>query len=220
MSNRLRNNALSLVILALFLVSFVGQVVAGYHVLNDDREDHRQPPVTFSEYLTTGHFLEATFENWESEFLQMGMYVVLTAWLVQKGASESKKPSDGKKRKKDSRDEREADSPGPVHKGGLALKLYEHSLSSVLFILFIGSFLLHVVGGVHEHNREAVEHGGAVMSFASYLGSSQLWFESFQNWQSEFFSLWALLLLSIVLREKGSPQSKAVTTSHKETGGD
>jgi hypothetical protein len=208
------------VVFALFLGSFVGQTVAGYHVFNDDREDHKKAQVTFSEYLTTGHFSEATFENWESEFLQMGMFVLLTAWLVQKGASESKKPDEGKEREKDSRAAREGDSPWPVHKGGLALKLYEHSLSSVLLILFVGSFLLHVVGGVHEHNREALEHGGQVMSFASYLGSSQLWFESFQNWQSEFFSLWALLLLSIVLREKGSPQSKPVTASAKDTGGD
>jgi hypothetical protein len=100
----------------------------------------------------------------------------------------------------------------------LALKLYEHSLSGSLMLLFLFSFAMHVVGGVHQHNREAIEHGQQAITAIQYLGTSQLWFESFQNWQSEFFSIWALLLLTIVLREKGSPQSKPVTASHEETG--
>jgi hypothetical protein len=218
MSSKLRNNALSIVMFLLFIASMAGQIVSGHRVFNDDRQDHKLGPVGLGTYLTSPHFMEATFENWESEFLQMGAFVLLTAWLVQKGSSESKAPGEGRTRKKDKRGERKVDSPQPVHRGGLALKLYEHSLSSALFVLFFLSFALHVIGGAHQHSREAIEHGGQAVTVAQYLGSSQLWFESFQNWQSEFFSIWALLLLTIALREKGSPQSKPVTASHKETG--
>ena len=219
MGKKVRNNSLSLAMFALFVFSMGGQVFAGHRVFNDDRAEHNQQPVGFGTYLTSSHFMEATFENWESEFLQMAAFILLTAWLVQKGSSESKDPKDKEREKEDKRSSRKPDSPHAVHRGGLALKLYEHSLSGALMLLFVFSFAMHVIGGAHQHNREAAEHGGKAISVAQYLGTSQLWFESFQNWQSEFFSIWALLLLTIVLREKGSPQSKAVTASHKKTGG-
>ena len=218
MSKKLRNNSLSLAMFFLFAVSMAGQVTAGHRVYNEDQTEHNDAPIGLLAYLRTPHFMEATFENWESEFLQMGAYILLTAWLIQKGSSESKPPKGKKGRKKDNRSERTAESPGPVHRGGLALKLYEHSLSSVLLLLFVSSFVLHAIGGAHHHNEEALQHGAETVSVFQYLGTSQLWFESFQNWQSEFFSIWALLLLTIVLREKGSPQSKPVTASHDETG--
>lgn len=218
MNQKLRNNSLSIAMFLLFIGSMGGQIFSGHRVFNDDREDHKLPPVGLVTYLASPHFIEATFENWESEFLQMGAYVLLTALLIQKGSSESKKPNEGRTRKKDKREARTFESPGPVHRGGLALKLYEHSLSLSLLALFLFSFTLHVIGGAHQHSREAIEHGGQAVTVIQYLGSSQLWFESFQNWQSEFFSIWALLLLTITLREKGSPQSKPVTAGHKETG--
>ncbi|MBA3657579.1 MAG: hypothetical protein H0W69_09540 [Gemmatimonadaceae bacterium] len=217
MSKALRNNSLSIVMFLLFAISMGGQILAGHHVFNDERREHQETEIGLSGYLTSSHFLEATFENWESEFLQMGAFVVLTAWLVQKGSSESNPPS-FKGKKEDERSERTASSPEPVHRGGLALKLYEHSLSGVLFLFFAFSFVLHAIGGAGQHNRDALEHGGQSVSASGYLATSQFWFESFQNWQSEFFSIWALLLLTIYLREKGSPQSKAVTASHDETG--
>lgn len=218
MSKFLRNNALSLAMFVLFLGSFGGQIFSGQRVFNDDRADHHEQEVGLIEYLKSPHFVEATFENWESEFLQMGMFVLLTAWLVQKGSSESKDPNEKGTKTEDKQSSKTPDSPWPVHRGGLALKLYEHSLSSVLFIVFFFSFALHVVGGARQHSQESIAHGGQAVSALQYLGTSQLWFESFQNWQSEFFSIWALLLLTIFLREKGSPQSKPVTASNKKTG--
>lgn len=218
MGKKVRNNSLSLAMFLLFLVSMGGQILAGHRVFNEDRKEHDRAPVGIGAYLTSSHFVEATFENWESEFLQMAAFILLTAWLIQKGSSESKDPNDKKREKQDKRSARKPDSPWPVHRGGLALKLYEHSLSGALMFLFLFSFAMHVVGGVRQHNREAIEHGEKAITAVQYLGTSQLWFESFQNWQSEFFSIWALLLLTIVLREKGSPQSKPVTASHEETG--
>jgi acyl-CoA thioesterase II len=87
-----RDNGLSIVVGALFVLSLVGQSVAGHRQFNDDRRDHDEPTLDFGAYLASSEFLEATMENWESEFLQMGMYVVLTAMLVQKGSAESKDP--------------------------------------------------------------------------------------------------------------------------------
>ncbi|MBA2687300.1 MAG: hypothetical protein H0U64_04290 [Gemmatimonadaceae bacterium] len=218
MNKTLRNNSLSIAMFLLFAVSMGGQIVSGHHVFNEDRREHNQPEFGLGSYLRSAHFVEATFENWESEFLQMGAFVLLTAWLVQKGSSESKDPSERGSRKEHKRSEHKSTSRGPVHRGGLALKLYEHSLTGVLFLVFAFSFVLHAIGGAHQRNSEALEHGGQAISAAQYLGTSRFWFESFQNWQSEFFSIWALLLLTIYLREKGSPQSKAVSASNDETG--
>ena len=90
-----RDNGLSIVLLLLFVGSFVGQVWSGWLDYNDERRGHAEPPLALAEYLTTGHFGEATFENWESEFLQMSAYVMLTVFLFQRGSAESKTP--GKK---------------------------------------------------------------------------------------------------------------------------
>jgi hypothetical protein len=140
-----RDNGLSITMFALFLVFLVAQSIAGYKANISENEQHRRPPESYGEYLTSGAFVEATFENWESEFLQMGAYVMLTALLIQKGSPESKKP-DGDEVDADPRDRREAeDAPGPVKRGGLALTLYEHSLSIALLALFLLSFVLHAL---------------------------------------------------------------------------
>jgi hypothetical protein len=51
-----------------------------------------------------------------------------------------------------------------------------------------------------------------------YLADPQLWFESFQNWQSEFLSTAVLVVLSIFLRQRESPESKPVAAPHRQTG--
>jgi hypothetical protein len=220
----MRNNALTWAALALFVVSFGGQVATGERVYNQDQTSHHQPTVTLAGYLTTGHFVEATFENWESEFLQMGTYVFLTVFLVQRGSSESKKPED-----EEGADEQEIDedprlhrndpgAPWPVRRGGLVLKVYENSLALAFLALFTLSFLLHAAGGAKEYSAEQVAHGEAPVTLLGYLCTSQFWFESFQNWQSEFLSVIAIVVLSIFLRQKGSPESKPVHAPHRSTG--
>jgi hypothetical protein len=219
MGRVLRQNSLTIVLSVLFILSLIGQSLTGALEFNADQQDHGQPSVGYLQYLTTGHFVEAVFENWESEFLQMGLYVVLTAYLHQKGSAESKALDREEAVDEDPRKARDRkDAPWPVHRGGLALKLYEHSLSVVLFLLFILAFTLHAAGGAREYSHEQVLHGGAAVSTLEYLGTSRFWFESFQNWQSEFFSIAVLVVLSIFLRERGSPESKPVAAPHHETG--
>jgi len=91
MRRLLRENGLSICLFVLFLFSAVAQSITGFHTYNQEQQEHSQPTVGFTEYIASGHFVEAIFENWESEFLQMGMYVLLTAFLFQKGSPESKK---------------------------------------------------------------------------------------------------------------------------------
>jgi hypothetical protein len=217
----LRRHGLSIVIAALFLASFAGQFLAGAREFNDERAAHGEPPLPLGSYLASGHFLEATGENWESEFLQMAAYVVLTAFLFQRGSSESKKldgPEEVDRDPRLARGERLRNAPWPVRRGGWVLALYEHSLSIAFFLLFLGSFALHAWGGLQARNEEALSHGEAAVGLADYVASAKFWFESFQNWQSEFLSLVAMVLLSIVLRQRGSPESKPVDAPHSETG--
>ncbi len=211
-------NGLALAAAALFLVSFVGQVLTGRADYNEDQRSHGEAAVGLGAYLKTGAFLEATAENWESEFLQMGVFVVLTAYLYQRGSSESKgieEPEAVDQRPEEARGDPNA--PWPVRRGGFALALYKHSLSLTLLVLFLVAFALHAVGGSIAYSEEQQQHGGAAVSALGYLATSRFWFESFQNWQSEFFSVAVLVLLTIRLREQGSPQSKPVAAPSSDT---
>ncbi len=219
----IRENGLSIAAFSIFAVCLIGQFVTGLASYNDDQSEHGQPTVAAAEYVRSGHFIEATFENWESEFLQMAAFVVLTAMLYQKGSPESKELDEEQEVDADPRDalrspEKRAKAPSAVRRGGIVLKLYEHSLSIALTSLFIASFALHAIGGAEEFNEEQVTHGGDTVSTLGYIGTSRFWFESFQNWQSEFLAVGALFVLTIWLRERGSPQSKPVAAAHGETG--
>jgi hypothetical protein len=217
-----RDNSLSIVVLAAFLVFWGAQTLTGIREYNSEQKSHGEQTVSIGEYLGTGHWREATFENWESEFLQMGAYVLLTAWLVQRGSAESKKPPDEGDNPQDEDAQNatiKADTPWPVRVKGLWLKLYQHSLSIFFFAFFLAALLLHANGGVSEFNAEQESHGEpAGYSTWSYMTTARFWFESFQNWQSEFLAVGAIVLASIWLREKGSPESKPVAASHHQTG--
>ncbi|HYJ89539.1 MAG TPA: DUF6766 family protein [Pyrinomonadaceae bacterium] len=217
----LRNNGLSLVLFCLFFFTFLlGQSIVGGWEYNNEQQEHGQPPITYLEYLQSYHFLEATMENWESEFLQMFFFVVLTVFLYQKGSAESKKPDEKEPVDRDPRKSRNKKSaPWPVRKGGIALTIYEHSLSLAFFLLFAISFLLHAAGGAGEYNAEQKEHGQTEqVSMIGYMGTSRFWFESLQNWQSEFLAVGSMVVLTIFLREKGSKESKPVDAPHSQTG--
>jgi Domain of unknown function (DUF6766) len=215
----LRNNGLALVTFGLFALFMVGQTLTGHRHFNEEQREHGESAVTLVEYLQSGHYLEATAENWESEFLQMAMYVVLTAMLFQKGSSESKKLDEREAVDREPRLSRnKPDVPWPVRRGGWILTLYENSLSLAFLLLFLMSFGLHAIGGTAAYNDEQLQHGLETVSVLGYLATSQFWFESFQNWQSEFLALVAMVVLSIFLRQRGSPESKPVDAPHSQTG--
>jgi hypothetical protein len=214
----LRDNALTVAMLGAFVIFLLLQSVFGWQVHNEELSQYGVAPQSWWAYLGTGHFAEAVFENWESEFLQMGGYVLLTAYLVQKGSAESK-PEGQTDRPEDDARRATPDSPWPVRAGGLPLVIYRNSLSIALLMIFAGSFLGHLFGGVSAYNEEqALESGAAPISAVQFLGTSDFWFQSMQNWQSEFLAVGVLILLSIVLRQHASPESKPVTAAHAETG--
>jgi hypothetical protein len=219
MRHFLRDNGLSVTLFILFVISILGQAVAGWGALAEELRVHDLPPISFAAYLTTGHFLSATFENWESEFLQMSVYVLLTVVLVQKGSSESKKPDEVNPEDEAPSERRgEPDAPWPVHRGGLLLRLYSHSLSIALLALFLLSFWLHLAGSTQRSNEEALRHHQPTKTMTETLVEPEFWYESFQNWQSEFLSMGVLVVLGIFLRERGSPESKPVAAPHAKTG--
>ncbi len=213
-----RNNSLSVCFAVLFMLSLFGQAYFGYEEYLKELSDLGGAPVGFWQYLSSGHFLQATFENWESEFLQMALFVVLTIFLQQKGSSESK---DFDKEEEVDRepDPSRKDAPWPVRKGGWMLALYRHSLTIVLSFLFLASFAGHFYGSLKDENLQRALKGLPAESSGTYSVDSRFWFESFQNWQSEFLSIFAIIILSIFLRQKGSPQSKPVDAPNSETGG-
>jgi hypothetical protein len=215
-----RHHGLSLTLFGLFLLCALGQSVTGHWHYNTEQRAHGHSAIGYGAYLRTGHFVEAIAENWESEFLQMAAYILLTVFLRQRGAPESKKldaeePVDAAPRRST-----DPHAPWPVRRGGLLLTLYAQSLTLALGALFVLSFGLHAAGGVRHYNAEQLAHGESPVTLLQYLGTPAFWFESLQNWQSEFLALGVMLVLSIVLRQQGSPASKPVAASHHETGHD
>lgn len=209
------NNGLSLVLFSAFLFCQIGLSVVGLTKYNDEQLQHHRPAIDYVEYIQSSDFMESTMENWESEFLQMFAYIVLTVFMFQKGSSESKDP--------DGEDPVNADPrwvpyrtnlPSPVKTGGWALKVYENSLSLAFLSLFLASFWLHAWAGAHAYSSEQLAHGGQPVTTVEYLGAAQFWFESLQNWQSEFFSIGLMVVLTIFLRQRGSPESKPVAAPH------
>jgi hypothetical protein len=205
-------------LLFFFFIFWFGQSLAGHAVDNAERRAHHQITPTYWQYLQGGHFWQATFENWESEFLQMSAYVVLTCFLFQKGSAESKDPDADKNTDDPSAHRNDANAPGPVKKGGWQLAIYKYSLSLALALLFIFSFIGHAIGGAKEYSVDQIAHGEAPVSPLQFVGTSQFWFESLQNWQSEFLAVFSIVVLSIWLRQHGSPESKPVYAPHSQTG--
>jgi len=215
MKKFLKNNSLSITFFLFFLVSLIAQVKFGLEEYNKELAEEGATTVALGEYLTSGHFLQSTFENWESEFLQMALFVLFTIWLREKGSSESKE-SEGDPVDREP-DPKRKGAPWPVKKGGIFLTVYKHSLTLALFILFIVSFIVHFYGSLEDENLQNALKGEPAETAGEYISSSRFWFESFQNWQSEFLSVFAIIVLSIYLRQIGSSQSKPVDAPHDKT---
>jgi uncharacterized protein DUF6766 len=215
-----RNNNLSIVLFASFLFCLAGHAFFGWKAYDAEQRQQGAPEVSLSEFVRTSEFGETVFENWESEFFQMGFYVLLTVFLYQKGSSESKKYDGNDEVDEDPRLHRgDPHAPYPVKAGGWRLALYKRSLSIALFLLFLISFLGHAAAGARKWSHEQHLQGSAesVGTFG-YMAKPAFWYESFQNWQSEFLAVFAIVVLSIWLRQWGSPESKPVHSPHEETG--
>jgi hypothetical protein len=215
----IRDRGLTLLLMAMFLLFLVGQVLSGRAEYNVEQQLHGQPTVSMSGYLATGHPWEALFENWESEFLQMAVFVLLTTFLIQKGSPESRRPGVRELVDTDPRDfADDPEAPWAVKRGGWILRLYEHSLGLAFILLFLISWIGHALGGFAEYAEDQAAHQQPPPGLTDYLTSARFWFESFQNWQSEFLAIASMVWLAVYLRQRWSPQSKPVHAPHSETG--
>lgn len=196
-----RNNGLSLVLLGMFLACWIAQSIVGLFVYNDEERAHGSPTISYGAYLESGHFWQATGENWESEFLQMGFYVIFTTFLFQRGSAESNDPDQATE-----------------YAAKRSNWLYRNSLSLAFLCLFAATFSVHALGGLEEENHSRAEHGLRAESLGEFLSGPEFWFQSFQNWQSEFLAVLSIVVLSIYLRQEGSPESKAVEDPNSKTG--
>ena len=213
------NNSLIITMFGIFLASIIGMSVAGWVENNETLAAHSQPSESYLSYVASGEFIEGVFENWESEFLQMWALIILTVFLRQKGSADSnpirgKTPQDTRPRY------RLSNAEDWTHRlMAVRHTVYSHSLGLAMLALFILSFSLHAAGGTAAYNEENATHGEDKVSVGTYVTTPRFWYESLQNWQSEFLAVGTLLFTSIKLRERGSPQSKPVGIRYDhETG--
>lgn len=212
----LYRNGLSVFFITIFLITLAAQAFTGWKEHNNELNDEGGAPISISTYLASGHFISATFENFESEFLQMALYVALTISLRQIGSAESKKLDEPEE--VDRKPKASPEAPWAVRKGGWILKIYSNSLSIVFCLLFLISWAMHFYGSWQDNNIMLKLKGKPLIGMIEYLGEPNFWFETFQNWQSEFLSVASIVILTIFLRQKGSPESKPVDSPNLETG--
>ena len=218
---RLRDHRLSLFFLAIFLLALGGQAIAGHVSYNHDQLDHGGETISLGRYLTSSSFAQAVMENWQSEYLQFTVFLLVTVWLVQRGSTESKPPGEeGRESDEDQLTGEHAKQNSPLWAkvGGIRQKVYENSLLIVMTAIWLASWFAQSVGGWSEFNAEQIEHHGDTLSWLGYVGSSNFWESTLQNWQSEFLAVGSMVAFTIYLRQRGSPQSKPVGAPHDATG--
>jgi hypothetical protein len=221
-----REQSLSLAFLTLFLASLAGQAVAGWHDYNNLETWHAQmageTPETLSlgRYVVSSSFAQAVTENWQSEYLQFMLFILLTIWFIQKGSPESKQRGEegGESDEQQSLGEHiRPDSPTWAKAGGWRLWVYSNSLVLVMGMIWIGTWFAQSVTGRSAYNAEQIDHGESPVGWLGYLGSADFWQTTLQNWQSEFLAVGSMAVLTVYLRQRGSPESKPVGCPHHTT---
>jgi hypothetical protein len=217
----LRDNGLSLFFLVLFLLAVGLQAVAGHADFNEDQARHGDPRISLARYVVSSEFGTAVLENWQSEYLQFTLFILMTVWLVQRGSPESKQLHlAGTESDKDQKVGRHAtkDSPRWARAEGFRRRVYENSLLIVMIAIWIGSWFAQSITGVSEYNAERLDHSQVAVSWFDYLGRPDFWEKTLQNWQSEFLAVGSMAILAVYLRQRGSPESKPVGAPHDATG--
>jgi hypothetical protein len=210
----LREHSLTLGFGGLFLAALVGQFFAGHADYNERQAALGQPLLSLGQYLFSADFLVDVAENWQSEYLQFFLYVTATVWLIQRGSPESK-PADKAGLDTDENQQlgryTTEDSPKWARVGGWRTTFYSTSLGVAMLVLFLFSWSTQWVAGWYANNSDPLAEK---MGLFEYFLSSDFWNRSLQNWQSEFLAIASMAILSVYLRQRGSPESKPVGASH------
>ena len=217
MKRFVRDNGLSLFFGAIFLLALFGQAVSGLAFYNQQQLSSGADQVSFWAYVTSSSFAVDVAENWQSEYLQFFLMIVVTVWLVQRGSTESKEPDEvGTESDEQQKVGRHAedDSPAWARLGGWRTAVYSRSLATVMALFFLGSLLAQSVAGRANYNAEQLGQFADPVSWSGYVTSAEFWNRTLQNWQSEFLAVCSAVLFSIYLRQRGSPESKPVGAPH------
>ena len=216
----LRDNGLGLVFGGLFLLTLFGQAIAGKADFNDRQLANGGEPVGLLDYVLSSDYGVNVAENWQSEYLQFFLFIYLTVWLVQRGSPESKSLEDvGRESDEQQKLGKHTlkDSPKWAKAGGWRTTLFSNSLGAMMVGLFLLSWLAQSIAGLSAFNNERLTELRDPVSWAVYLGSADFWNRSLQNWQSEFLAIGSMAVLSVYLRQRGSPESKPVGAPHAVT---
>jgi hypothetical protein len=215
-----RRNGLSLFFLAIFLATLVGQALVGHADFNHQQLAHQGDPISFGRFVTSSAFGVDVMENWQSEYLQFTLYILTTVWFVQQGSPESKPFDDigvESEEKQKIGPHADADSPEWARTGGLRTGLFSNSLVIVMTTIWLLSWLAQSITGRIDYNADQFDHHLAALSWPQYVATPDFWNRTLQNWQSEFLAVGSMAVLSIYLRQRGSPESKPVGAAHTDT---
>ncbi|NRQ32857.1 hypothetical protein HII36_13545 [Nonomuraea sp. NN258] len=217
----LKKNSLSLAFMIMFVLALAGQAVAGLLQYNDEQMVQGAEPVSLLDYVASSAFAVNVAENWQSEYLQFLLFIMLTVWLVQQGSPESKEPH--KAGAESDEDQQigpyaDDDSPAWARVKGARLWLFSNSLGLVMGTIFLLSWLAQSVAGQAAYNADRLGELRDPVTWSSYVTSPEFWDRSLQNWQSELLAVLSMVVLSIYLRQRGSPESKPVGAAHSATG--
>ena len=216
-----KHNGLSLVFLGLFIAALVLQAIAGHADFNEEQDRHGDPRISLLRYVTSSGFGVAVMENWQSEYLQFTLFIVLTVWLVQRGSPESKELHKAGRESDEEQKVGEHANEGSPHWArinGVRRTIYENSLLLVMGAIWLATWFAQSIAGVAEYNSERVDHQQDVVSWADYLTRPDFWEKTLQNWQSELLAVGSMAILAVYLRQRGSPESKPVGAGHDSTG--
>jgi hypothetical protein len=217
----LRNNGLSLFFGLIFLLALLGQALTGHALFNQEQVASGLEEISFGQYLTSSNFAVDVSENWQSEYLQFLLYIFATIWLVQKGSPESKelnKPGPESDKEQLVGEFSNVKSPKWARVSGWRRTLYSNSLGLTMGLIFLLSWLAQSIAGSSNYNQEQIKNFQQPVSWAEYIVSPEFWNRTLQNWQSEFLAVGSMVVLSIYLRQRGSPESKPVGSAHDDTG--
>ncbi|MDQ0688287.1 fluoride ion exporter CrcB/FEX [Streptomyces sp. B4I13] len=216
-----RDNGLGLFFLGAFLLSLVGQAIAGHADFNDQMAVDGLQRISLGAYVTSSDFAVDVSENWQSEYLQFFLYIGATVWLLQRGSPESKElHKAGGESDEDQMVGAYAKDGSPrwARSGGWRRTLYSQSLLLVMGTVFLLSWLVQSITGVAACNEQRLRQLQSPLSWPDYLGAAEFWSRTLQNWQSELLAVASMAVLSIYLRQRGSPESKPVGAAHDATG--
>jgi hypothetical protein len=216
-----RENSMSIVFLLLFLAALCGQAIAGHAEFNDVAQSHGDPTISLDRYVVSSDFGASVMENWQSEYLQFTLFILLTVWLLQRGSPESKELD------KSGRESDQSQKVGPHARqnsprwakvAGIRRTLYENSLVLVMGTFWLGTWLAQSLAGVSRYNADQLDHQQDPVSWWHYIGTPEFWENTLENWQSEFLAVGSMAILAVYLRQRGSPESKPVGAPHGATG--